>query len=76
MCKNPRSFSGDERINGLANWIKEMESDLESHKYANDFWFKFNTCTFMGVALTWWNTQVKNLGVDAAYVISWEELKK
>lgn len=37
---------------------------------------KLTTCTFMGITLIWWNAQVKTLGVDATYAISWEELKK
>lgn len=37
---------------------------------------KLTTYTFIGKALIWWNAQVKTLGVDVAYVIPLEELKK
>lgn len=75
MYNNPRSFYEHEGIKGLANWIREMESTLETHKYAKDCWDKFTTCTFWSVTLIWRNTQVITLGEDASYVTSWEEMK-
>nr|GEV07668.1 hypothetical protein [Tanacetum cinerariifolium] len=37
---------------------------------------KFATCTFYSVALTWWNTNVKTVGHDAAYGMPWKTLMK
>ncbi|GKC26335.1 putative reverse transcriptase domain-containing protein [Tanacetum coccineum] len=34
------------------------------------------TCTLLGSALTWWNSHVKIVGHDAAYVITWKTLRK
>lgn len=53
-----------------------MESILQTHNYARNCWVEFNTFTFMDVALNWWNTNIKNLGVDATYLIPWEEMKR
>ncbi|GJS73233.1 putative reverse transcriptase domain-containing protein [Tanacetum coccineum] len=36
---------------------------------------KFATCTLLGAALTWWNSQIRFLGPDA-YSMTWEVLKK
>ncbi|GJY60853.1 putative reverse transcriptase domain-containing protein [Tanacetum coccineum] len=36
---------------------------------------KFATCTLLGAALTWWNSQIRSLGPDA-YSMTWEVLKK
>nr|GEV02638.1 hypothetical protein [Tanacetum cinerariifolium] len=36
---------------------------------------KFATCTMLDVALTWWNSQIRSLGLDA-YLMTWEVLKK
>ncbi|GJW82776.1 putative reverse transcriptase domain-containing protein [Tanacetum coccineum] len=36
---------------------------------------KFATCTLLGAALTWWNSQIRTLGPDA-YSMTWEVLKK
>ncbi|GJS95332.1 reverse transcriptase domain-containing protein [Tanacetum coccineum] len=35
---------------------------------------KFTTCTILGIALTWWNSHVKAVGLDVAYVIPWKIL--
>nr|GEV41925.1 hypothetical protein [Tanacetum cinerariifolium] len=37
---------------------------------------KFATCTLLARALTWWNSHVRIVGNDAAYVMTWIELKK
>ncbi|GJZ15072.1 putative reverse transcriptase domain-containing protein [Tanacetum coccineum] len=37
---------------------------------------KFSTCTLLGSALTWWNSHIKTIGHDVAYVITWTNLKK
>ncbi|GKF49985.1 reverse transcriptase domain-containing protein [Tanacetum coccineum] len=36
---------------------------------------KFATCSLLGVALTWWNGQIRTLGAEA-YAMTWEVLKK
>ncbi|GJT43249.1 reverse transcriptase domain-containing protein [Tanacetum coccineum] len=36
---------------------------------------KFATCTLLGSALTWWNTNVKTIGHDVAYAMTWTNLK-
>ncbi|GKB64632.1 putative reverse transcriptase domain-containing protein [Tanacetum coccineum] len=35
---------------------------------------KFATCTLLGAALTWWNGQLRTLGLEA-YAMTWEGLK-
>ncbi|GJZ67095.1 putative reverse transcriptase domain-containing protein, partial [Tanacetum coccineum] len=37
---------------------------------------KFATCTFVGNALTWWNSHMKAVTQDVAYVMDWKTLKK
>nr|GEZ24151.1 putative reverse transcriptase domain-containing protein [Tanacetum cinerariifolium] len=36
---------------------------------------KFDTCTLLDAALTWWNSQIRSLGPDA-YSMTWEVLQK
>ncbi|GJZ48819.1 hypothetical protein Tco_0603009 [Tanacetum coccineum] len=38
-------------------------------------WVKFTTCTLLGAALTWWNSQIRTLGPEE-YAMTWEVLKK
>ncbi|GJW11041.1 putative reverse transcriptase domain-containing protein [Tanacetum coccineum] len=37
---------------------------------------KFSTCTFLGNALTWWNSHMKTVTQDVAYAMDWKALKK
>ncbi|GJX51583.1 putative reverse transcriptase domain-containing protein [Tanacetum coccineum] len=75
MKCQPLNFKGNEGVVGLTRWIEKMESvfnisgcDIENH-------VKFATCTLLGAALTWWNSQIRTLGPDA-YSMTWEVLKK
>ncbi|XP_022003673.1 uncharacterized protein LOC110901133 [Helianthus annuus] len=36
----------------------------------------YASCSFLGKALSWWNAQVRILGEDAAYGLTWNELKE
>ncbi|GJZ95450.1 putative reverse transcriptase domain-containing protein [Tanacetum coccineum] len=37
---------------------------------------KFATCTFLGNAITWWNSNMKAITQDVAYAMDWKTLKK
>ncbi|GJX68765.1 putative reverse transcriptase domain-containing protein [Tanacetum coccineum] len=37
---------------------------------------EFATCTFLGNALTWWNSHMKTVTQDVAYAMDWKTLKK
>ncbi|GJU38213.1 reverse transcriptase domain-containing protein [Tanacetum coccineum] len=37
---------------------------------------KFATCTFLGNALTWWNSHIKTITQDVTYAMDWKALKK
>nr|GEU70514.1 reverse transcriptase domain-containing protein [Tanacetum cinerariifolium] len=37
---------------------------------------KYATCTLLDSALTWWNSHVKIVGIDAAYAMTWKEIIK
>ncbi|GJW26628.1 putative reverse transcriptase domain-containing protein [Tanacetum coccineum] len=37
---------------------------------------KFATCTFLGSALTWWNSHVRTVGHDVTYAMTWTDMKK
>ena len=52
-----------------------MKSVLDISDYATDQKVKYATCTFQDEALTWWNLHVQTLGRDAAYSLSWDDLK-
>nr|GFB52811.1 hypothetical protein [Tanacetum cinerariifolium] len=37
---------------------------------------KYATCTLLGGALTWWNSNVRTIGHEAAYEMTWKSLMK
>ncbi|GJU48816.1 putative reverse transcriptase domain-containing protein, partial [Tanacetum coccineum] len=58
----------------LRNTPHNVTEDNSSHE-DNRRNVKFATCTLLGTALTWWNSQIRTLGPDA-YSMTWEVLKK
>ncbi|KAI3774607.1 hypothetical protein L1987_49166 [Smallanthus sonchifolius] len=73
-CK-PRNFNGTEGAVGLMRWIEKMESMIDISECTADCMVKYSTCSLTDKALTWWNSQVKTLGRQTAYELSWEDLK-
>ncbi|XP_024990666.1 uncharacterized protein LOC112524955 [Cynara cardunculus var. scolymus] len=74
-CK-PKEFHGKKGAIGLLSWIESMESVLHISKCSDDCKVEYATCQLQGRTLTWWNIQVQTRGRQAAYELSWEELKK
>ncbi|GJR16592.1 reverse transcriptase domain-containing protein [Tanacetum coccineum] len=76
MKCQPLNFKGTEGVVGLSRWFEKMESVFHIIGCVIDNQVKFATCTLLGAALTWWNGHVRTLGLDAAYAITWDILKK
>nr|GEY07842.1 reverse transcriptase domain-containing protein [Tanacetum cinerariifolium] len=60
---------------GLTRWIEKVESVFQISGCAIENQVKFATCTLLDAALTWWNSQIRSLGLDA-YSMTWEVIKK
>ncbi|GJT58396.1 putative reverse transcriptase domain-containing protein [Tanacetum coccineum] len=75
MKCQPLNFKGIEGVVGLNRWIKKIESVFNISGCAIENQVKFATYTLLGVALTWWNGQIRTLGPEA-YAMTWEVLKK
>nr|GFD29453.1 hypothetical protein [Tanacetum cinerariifolium] len=60
---------------GLKRWFEKMEQVFEICKCIEDDKVKFVMCTLEGRALTWWNRNVKTLGLANANQIPWSNLK-
>ncbi|GKB71558.1 putative reverse transcriptase domain-containing protein [Tanacetum coccineum] len=73
---HPLNFKGTEGVVVLAQWFENMESVFHISNYAVENQVKFATCTFVGNALTWWNSHMKVVTQDVAYAIDWKTLKK
>ncbi|GJV62230.1 putative reverse transcriptase domain-containing protein [Tanacetum coccineum] len=67
---------GTEGVVVLSQWFEKMESVFHISNYAVENQVKFATCTFLGNALTWWNSYMKTVTQDVAYAMDWKALKK
>ncbi|GJW01595.1 putative reverse transcriptase domain-containing protein [Tanacetum coccineum] len=76
MNCHPFTFKGTEGVVVLAQWFEKMESVLHINNCAMENQVKFATCTFIGNALTWWNSYMKAVTQDVAYAMDWKTLKK
>ncbi|GKE07310.1 reverse transcriptase domain-containing protein [Tanacetum coccineum] len=74
-CK-PLTFKGTEGVVVLSQWFEKMESVFHISNYDVENQVKFATCTFLGNALTWWNSHMKTVTQDVAYAMDWKALKK
>ncbi|GJY35595.1 putative reverse transcriptase domain-containing protein [Tanacetum coccineum] len=64
----PLNFKGMEGVAGLSQWFERIKSVFHISNCTVKNQVKFATCTLHSVALKWWNTHVKTVGHDAAYV--------
>ncbi|GJU93949.1 reverse transcriptase domain-containing protein [Tanacetum coccineum] len=53
-----------------------METVFRISNCSVDNQIKFSTCTLLAGALTWWNSHVRIVGQDAAYAMTWTDLRK
>nr|GEZ38818.1 reverse transcriptase domain-containing protein [Tanacetum cinerariifolium] len=74
-CK-PLNFKGIEGVVKLTQWFKKMETVFRISNCYMENQIKFSTCTLLGSALTWWNSHVTTVGPDAAYAMTWVDMKK
>ncbi|GJX94626.1 putative reverse transcriptase domain-containing protein [Tanacetum coccineum] len=72
----PMNFKGTEGVVGLTQWLEKMESVFHISNCTVACQVKFATCTLQGNALTWWNSHVRAVKHDTAYVMPWKTLKK
>ncbi|GJV20815.1 hypothetical protein Tco_1369835 [Tanacetum coccineum] len=66
MKCQPLNFKGTEGVVGLTRWIEKMDSVFNINGCAIKNQVKFATCTLLGAALTWWNSQgeIKKLKIE------------
>nr|GEZ32447.1 hypothetical protein [Tanacetum cinerariifolium] len=74
-CK-PLNFKGTEGVVELTQWFEKMETVFHISNCSVENQIKFSTCTLLGSALTWWNSHVMTVGPNAAYAMTWVDIKK
>ncbi|GJX04001.1 reverse transcriptase domain-containing protein [Tanacetum coccineum] len=73
---HPLNFKGTEGVVVLSQWFERIESVFHISNCAPENQVKFATCTFIGNALTWWNSHKKAVTQEVAYAMDWKALKK
>ncbi|GKB79116.1 putative nucleotidyltransferase, ribonuclease H, partial [Tanacetum coccineum] len=70
---------GNVLVNGnrvvLTRWIKKMENVHDMSGCSNDQKVKYTAGSFVGKALTWWNSQIRTLSQEVAVSMSWNDFK-
>ncbi|GJW28949.1 reverse transcriptase domain-containing protein [Tanacetum coccineum] len=71
----PLDFDGTGGVVALTRWIEKMESVIDNSRCLANQRVKYAASSFIGKALTWWNTQVQARGRDAANAMAWNDFK-
>ncbi|GKA60291.1 hypothetical protein Tco_0759698 [Tanacetum coccineum] len=66
MKCQPLSFKGTEGMVGLIRWSEKMETVFHISNCPERYQVKYDTCTFLDSALTWWNSHKRTIRTDAA----------
>nr|GEX32553.1 hypothetical protein [Tanacetum cinerariifolium] len=75
MACGPQDFEGTGGAVALTRWIEKMESVIDNSGCLANQRVKYAASSFIGKALTWWNTQVQVRGRDAANAMAWDDFK-
>ena len=73
---NPPRFSGNEGAAGLLSWFENMEAMLYHSECEERRKVEFASSQFTDVARSWWAGLVTEIGLPAAYALTWDELKQ
>ncbi|GJU15213.1 putative reverse transcriptase domain-containing protein [Tanacetum coccineum] len=76
MKCEPLKFKGTKGVVELSQWFERMEYVFYISHCTVGNQTKFDTCTLLGNALTWWNSHIRIVGHDVAYAMTWTNLKK
>ncbi|GJV69287.1 hypothetical protein Tco_1484796 [Tanacetum coccineum] len=74
--RNDRGAMPVTRVVGLTRWFEKMETVFHISNCPEKYQVKYDTCTLLNNALTWWNAHKRTIGADAAFAMSWIELMK
>ncbi|GJV73711.1 putative reverse transcriptase domain-containing protein [Tanacetum coccineum] len=73
-CTNGHGDGSHNSDTGIRGTVRTPLFHISNYAVENQF--KFVTCTFLGNALTWWNSHMKTVTQDVAYTMDWKALKK
>ncbi|GKA17683.1 putative reverse transcriptase domain-containing protein [Tanacetum coccineum] len=75
LACNPKEYDGKGGVVVLTRWIEKIENVQDMSGCSVDQKVKYTTGSFMGKALTWWNSQICTLSREVAVSMSWNDFK-
>ncbi|GJT17598.1 putative reverse transcriptase domain-containing protein [Tanacetum coccineum] len=75
LACNPTQYDGKGGVVVLTRWIEKMESVHDMSGCSIDQKVKYTAGSFVGKALTWWNSQIRTLSQEVAVSMSWNNFK-
>ncbi|GKC10513.1 putative reverse transcriptase domain-containing protein [Tanacetum coccineum] len=75
LACNPKEYDGKGGVVVLTRWIEKMESVQDMSGCSIDQKVKYTVGSFVGKALTWWNSQIHTLSREVAVSMSWNDFK-
>ncbi|GKA18487.1 putative reverse transcriptase domain-containing protein, partial [Tanacetum coccineum] len=75
LACNPKEYDGKVRVIVYTNWIEKMEPVQDMSGCRDNQKVKYTAGSFVGKALTWWNSPIRTRGREAVVGMSWEDFK-
>ncbi|GJT95684.1 putative reverse transcriptase domain-containing protein [Tanacetum coccineum] len=75
LACNPKEYDGKGGVVVLTRWIEKMEYVHDMSGCSIDQKVKYTAGSFVGKALTWWNSQIRTLSREVAVSMSWNDFK-
>ncbi|GJS82124.1 putative reverse transcriptase domain-containing protein [Tanacetum coccineum] len=75
LACNPKEYDGKGGAIVYTRWIKKMESVQDMSGCRDSQKVKYTAGSFVGKALTWWNSQIYTRGREATVSMSWKDFK-
>ncbi|GKB21193.1 reverse transcriptase domain-containing protein [Tanacetum coccineum] len=75
LACNPKEYDGKGGAVVLTRWIDKMEPVQDMIGCSIDQKVKYTTNSFLGKALTWWNSQIRTLSREVVVSMSWNDFK-
>ncbi|KAI3821000.1 hypothetical protein L1987_08556 [Smallanthus sonchifolius] len=73
---NPVNFYGTKGAIGHLQWFEGIENTFLNSDCPNNLRVRYATSVFQKRALTWWNGEKRNRGVDVAMALPWDDVKR
>ncbi|GJY36712.1 putative reverse transcriptase domain-containing protein, partial [Tanacetum coccineum] len=75
LACNPKEYDGKGGDVVLTQWIEKMEFVQDMSGCSIDQKVKYTAGSFVGKALTWWNSQIRTLSWEVVVSMSWNDFK-